>query len=731
MFRRRCTLNIFAVILLLIQFATYPADVLGVTKEATVVSTTLGKLEITAEQAAQIVKDNFTIPTKYSQMSTGYNDYNNSGTYSLNWNADDQSEGSFNAEVDATTGEIININQWDGPFPAAFKPPVLSEGEAEKIAANLIVKLVGKHQTEMRLIKDEQQNYRLTDAQSFTYNFHWIRLVNGIEFPGNGVNVGVSGADGSIRNYNYNWTQNLVFPEAKNVISLEKARQIFKDTPMIELQYYIPQSIRSQSQEAQRVLLVYQLSNHYSGGAIDALSGKPMTLDPQEGTYRTMGVGSAVSSEMLTETTSPETFVLSQATSETPQISRDDAVDIVKKMVDIPSDLVLRSSNLSPDWQNPNDQVWNLDWSSQPSNITEYRFINARVNAITGDFIGFGMSSPTNSGDKSNPLSRESGQQLAEDFLRHVQADRFKLVKLDAGSFYGGEMPSNMQSFHFVRTVNGLPVSSNGMDITVDTVAKQVTNYNLNWSDINFPSPSNIISLNQATERFLQVRPLVLNYSLIYHQNEQQEVRLVYQPNTDNSMYVPGMLDAQTGELVDWYGKSQSQNALSHHYTDIQGNFAEKEISIMGLIGALGEYGDTFHPDEKITVGSLLRAILMAEGNGRDGVLNDEDLLKIAQNRNWVQGDMKLDSDLNRANLSKLMIRLINMESSARIKGIYTVPFNDALTIHPDSLGYMALAWGLGILKIDDNNALPDQIVTRAEAAYAIVHAYAVEHPKN
>lgn len=726
---RRCTLNIFAAILLFIQFSAYPEDVLGMAKEATVVST-LGKLEISAEQAAQIVKDNFIIPTKYTQMSTGYNDYNNTGTYTLNWNADDQSEGSFNAEVDATTGEIINVNQWDGPFQAAFKLPVLSEEEAEQIAANLIGKLVGKHQTEMRLVKDEPQNFRLSDGQPFTYDFHWIRIVNGIEFPGNGVNVGVSGVDGSIRNYNFNWTRNLVFPEAKNVISLEKARQIFMNTPMIELQYYIPQSIKPQSQEVQRVLLVYQISNCYSGGAINALTGKPVTLDPQEGTYRTMSAVSTVSSDLLTDAASSGTNVLSQAISKTNRISRDDAVDIVKKMVDIPSDLVVHSSNLSPDWQNPNDQVWNLDWSSQPD-TTEFRFINARVNAITGDFIGFGMSGPTNSGDKSNPLSRESAGQLAEDFLRHVQADRFKLVKLDAGSFSGGEMPSNIQGFHFVRMVNGLPVTGNGMDIAVDTVAKQVTNYNLNWSEINFPSPSNLISLNQATERFLQARPLALNYSLIYHQNGQQEVQLVYQTNPDNSMFIPGMLDAQTGELVDWYGKPQSQNALSHHYKDIRGNFAEKEISIMGLTGALGEYGDTFHPDEKITVGSLLRAILTAEGNGRDGVLSDNDLLKIAKDRHWIQDDMILDSDLNRANLSKLMIRLINMESSAQIKGIYAVPFNDAMTIQPDSLGYMALAWGLGILKIDGNNVLPDKIVTRAEAAYAIVHTYAAEHPKN
>ncbi|EGW37702.1 YcdB/YcdC domain-containing protein [Desulfosporosinus sp. OT] len=724
-------MNSLVVFMFLIQFAVYPANVFGTENETKVVGSTPAKITITTDQAVQLVKDNFTIPTKYTRLSTGYNDYNNRATYSLNWNSVDQPSGSFNAQVDATTGEIINISQWEGPFQSAFRLPVLSEGEAEKISTALVTKLVSKHQTEIQLVKDEQQGFVLDNAQPFTYNFHWIRLVNGIPFPGNGLNVGVSGDDGSIRNYNLNWTEDLVFPEAKNVILPEKALQVFMGAPMLELQYYIPQMMDPQSQAPQRALLVYQLSNKYCGGAIDALSGKPVTLDAQEGAYQTMVAASTVSTGIPTEAMSPEITTPGHNTSEATQISRDEAVEIVKKMVNIPSDLVLRGSNLNPDWQNPNEQVWNLDWNNQPSDMGEFSFINARVNAETGDFVGFGMSSPANSGDKSNPLSRASAQKLAEGFLQRVQPDRFKLAKLDTENFSGGETSENIQNFHYVRLVNGLPVSRNGMDLTVDAVTKHVINFNLNWSDLNFSSPLNVLSLNQATEQFLHIRPLVLNYSQIFHQNGQQEVRLVYQPNTDSNMYISGMLDAQTGEPVDWYGKSLSQWAIPHHYTDIQGNFAEKEISIMGLAGAFGEYGDTFHPNEKLTVGSLLRAMLIAGGDGRDRDLSDEDILKIAKDRNWLQEDLKLGSYINRASLSKFMIRLINMEASAQIKGIYNVPFVDAKTIKSDSLGYIALAWGLGILSIEGDYVQPDKTVTRAEAAYALVHTYAVELPKN
>lgn len=721
MLRKFRHLNILVVLMLLSQLAVYPTVALG-----------NEKANITVEQAVQIVKDNFSIPEKYTQLTTGYNDYNsynNRATYSINWNAVaiDMPGGSFNAQVDASTGEILNINQWEPSFNSSFKLPVLSAVEAEKIATDLVSKLAAKHQSEMQLVKDDQQVFTLNYMEPFTYNFNWVRTVNGIQFPENGVNVSISG-DGKVRNYNYNWMQDLVFPDASKVIAPEKAYQVFTETPMIELQYFLPQIMNPQTPEPQRVLLVYQLANQYNGGAIDALTGKPVTFEKQS-IHRAMGAVSRVSVATLAE---GSTTVIESPTSQDTQennqkISRDEAVDVVKKMVNIPKGLVLRNSSLNPDWRNPNEQVWDLDWYSDSSNSGEHQYLNARVNAETGELVSFNRQHATNSNTKSSRLSRDGAQKLAEDFLQRVQPENFKLVKEDSRSFYGGKMPSDLQMFSYVRFMNGIPVSSNGMNIGVDTVAKQVINYDLTWSNVEFPSLSNVIPIKQATERFLKERPLALNYSLIYQESGKLEVRLVYRPNMNNGMYMPSILDAITGDPVDWYGKSQSQWIKSRRYTDIQGNYAEKEIGIMGLTGAFGEYGESFRPDEKITTGSLLRAMLTAEGNNRDRVLSDEDVLKIAKERDWILEDLNLGSELSRVDLSKIMIRLINMEPSAQVKGIYVVPFTDASTIQPDSQGYIALAWGLGILKIDGDTLQPNQSVTRAEAAYALVRAYAVK----
>lgn len=737
MFRKIKCLNILIVIMIFIQTAFFPANTLGNQTPNPADNPSAVKPTITVEQAVQKVKDNFTVPENYAQLSTGYNDYNNRATYSLNWNAVDQQSGSFHAEVDAATGDILNISQWEGPLKQAFSLPVLSAGEAEKIATDLISKAAGKHQAEMQLVKDEQQLFALNNSQSFMFNFRWNRVVNGIPFPGDGVNVSVSGEDGQILNYNYNWTQDLVFPEAANIISPEKARQVFTEAPMIQLQYYLPPVLNPQNSEPQRVLLVYQVNNEYNGGAIDALNGKPVTIVPQAGLDRPMNAVSSVSAGIATRAALPvsisrQTLAVSDDSGDKQLLSRDEAVNAVKKAIEISGDVVLRNSSLNPDWQNPGEQVWDLYWDTDSATMGgQQRSLNARVNARTGDVVNFSISDFTNPDDKSGPLDRAGAQKLAEGFLKRVQPERFGLVKMDSKPLYEGKTSANIQMFNYVRVANGLPVSNNGMNIVVDTVAKRITNYDLRWSNVEFPSPSGVIPLDQATERFLKERPLTLNYFLNLQQNGQQEVRLVYQPNTDCNMSLPAMLEAKTGDPMDWYGKSQSQWTKPHTFTDIQGDFAEKEIGIMGLTGAFGEYGETFHPNEKITAGSLLRAMIMADGNNRDRVLTDDDVLKIAKERGWLKEDLKLESELRPDDLSKIMIRLINMEPSARVKGIYAVPFKDADTIDPDSLGYIALAWGLNILKVENNTLQLKQTVSRAEAAYALVHAYAVEHPQN
>lgn len=714
--------NIVVAFLLILQFTVYPRYTLGADQTISTPGSLSGKTAISADQALQIAKSNFQIPEKYTQLHTNFNDYNGRTAYSLNWNSTEPPGGNFQVEVDANTGEILSMNNWDQPKQASFKIPTITASEAEKTALDLVTKLAGDYLSDLKLVKDEGQVVTLNNYQPFMYNFRWMRVVNDIPFPGNEINVSVSGEDGQVQNYNFNWSKDLTFPVASNVISLEKANQVFTDNQMLELNYYLTPIVNPNDPISRRVLPVYSLSRHYLNGAIDALSGSPVTLDSQAGIYKifssTMGG--------MTEGVSQDTNTNGNDDTNAPQISRDEAVGIVQKLIDIPTDLTLRNSSLNPDWQNPDTQVWQLDWRPTSFGPGDNRYLNAQVNANTGDLISLNLPSSIGQNDPSKSISREEAQKVAEEFLKRAQPQHFTETKLQASYPYGGKIPPNLQSFTYVREVNGIPVSNNAMNITVDTVAKRVFQYNMNWSNIEFPSLDNLIPLIQATELFLKERPLTLSYTLIYQQIDQKDVRLVYQPQINYTPSTAQMIDARTGDPLDWSGKPKSQWVVPLYFTDIQGNFAEKEIGLMGLTGAFGDHGDKFNPNKTATVVELLRAMAVAEGNGRDRILSDAEVLKLAIDRGWTKGDTYVPHELNREYLSKVVIRLMGMEKAAQVKGIHKVPFADAGSISEDSIGYIALTWGLGLVKIDDSNFAPQKGVTRAEAAYALVHAYDV-----
>lgn len=200
------------------------------------------------------------------------------------------------------------------------------------------------------------------------------------------------------------------------------------------------------------------------------------------------------------------------------------------------------------------------------------------------------------------------------------------------------------------------------------------------------------------------------------------EIRLVYEPKMDNNSKVSNMIDGTTGEFLDWQGKPIKEQPRPYTFNDIEGNFAEREIKLLGQAGAFGEYDDKFRPAENVTLGSLLRAMFIAK-NGVYGVENmsDEELIKEAQKQGWLQEKLTTKDQLNRELLAKIIIRMLELEKVAQVEGMFQVPYEDAANFSEGSLGYIALVKGLGIMNVEGENFQPKEMVTRAEAAYAIV----------
>lgn len=695
------------------------------------------KTEVSLEQAINLVKQNFVIPNEFSQFTSGFNSYNNRQSWSLNWSNPDQNGGNFTAQVDVNSGEILNMYQWKNtntPQPeSGFNLPQVSYAEAKEIAQQLVNKMLPTRLGELEFVPMDAGIISLYNYGPSTYSFQWKRMVNEIPFPSNSVSVQVNGMDGQVTSYNFNWSTES-FPSAQVVLGEEKARLSFAENEMLELQYYVPPMIRpfastsSMNTTKEQARLVYQLSALSNGATIDALTGKPVIQEngqwlAGEGmAYDRGGYGGEAKASQQPALTPEEQKEVEQNAQ---TISQEQAVEAVKKWLPVPDSLALRNVNLGLNGNYGQNRIWTLDWNSEQSNPEGIQYLYAQVDAVTGELLAFNTSPRTSAGtEQKTPIDRAAAQQFVEDFLKKIQPERFQNVRLienPIGNYKMMGEQGNLQEFNYQRLEKGVLFPSNGMTVMVDALSKTIISYHLNWGNLEFPDPAEGMAQSTAETEFLKARPLELKYVQMYTSNGLGEIRLVYQPSMDNVLARSNVMDAKTGQFLDWQGQALADLPRPYHFNDIAGNFAEKEISLLGQAGIFGENEELFKPNENLTMASILKAMIIA----KDGVwqnvnLKDEDVLKKAKELGWLKEEVSPTAVVSREQMAKLQIRLINLETIAQLPSLFQSPYEDVI-IDSSVVGYAALVKGLGLMKIDGENFEPGRVMTRAEGAYALM----------
>lgn len=415
-------------------------------------------------------------------------------------------------------------------------------------------------------------------------------------------------------------------------------------------------------------------------------------------------------------------------------ISREKAADIVLQWADIDKDLVLRSASLDKDWRHPDVRIWSLNWSSAAGAGESSQYLYGRVDARSGELLSFTIGLPR--GDQGvSGLSQAEARRLAEDFLRRAQDSRFSQFQLDpdaAGGFVDTRPPVSewpTWSFRFDRIHEGILFPGNGADITVDRVHNQVTSYALNWDYYTLPPAAGVMGLEKANQVYLQEAPLTLTYAPYYSAAKRDtEMRLVYLPKVPDGQPGFRMLDAIDGTRLDNQGRPALTAPAGKVFNDITGNFAAKEIELLGKAGLMTEYGDSFHPGETIRLADLMRAVLgIYQGPDMVRTMPEADVIRQSLARGWLKEEMAPESNVPRVLMAQVLIRSLGLEYLAEIPEIYRLPYRDADSIGEDTRGYAALCWGLEIIRADGVRFEPQQVITRAEAAAALVNSLRVK----
>lgn len=679
-------------------------------------------VSISLDKAIQIVKQNFNVPSDLQEFSSAFDSYDNRQVWRLNWTAPEGKEGSFMAEVDANSGEIMSMYRWQGQSATGSKIPSISITQAHQIGQKLLNQLLPGKSPD--LVMD--QDFSIIPLDSYgSYNIYWKRTYHKIPVGSDHASMEIDRHSGEVLHFNLHWT-NSKLPEPKGIISQEQAGEIFVKDQMLKLQYIFPSAVQplrgDQKPPAPR--LIYAIK-HQSNAMIDAFTGKPVNAEYFMSEVGGMGESAKNLSLKLpvgrdeAVSLSPEEQQEVEKSAEL--ITQGQAVEAVKKWVTVPDNMELRSAGLEKSWNNPGLRTWNLNW--QLTSKTSYGNLWAQVNASNGELLSFYLNLPPVEGT-APAIGKDEAQQIAERFVKGIQPQRFQETNIYNDSLQDNSPENDSWSFNYLRLVNGTLCPDDGIRITVDAKRKQVSSYSLDWTEANFPSTTGILGTDKANEVFLQTIPLKLRYTFIQKPGEQPQVKLVYFPESKDGLSI---LDAKTGQALYQNGQSVSDKPQSYVFNDIEGHFAQKEISLLGQAGIFGEYGNSFHPDENITLRSLLKAML-ASKEGVYGIdkIDDQELINRCQRLGWIKEGTDLNSQVSRDNLSLLMLRFLDIEYLTRVEGIYQVPYQDAAQLSAISKAAAALSWGLGIIKADGKNYNSAHIVSRGEAAAALVHTLAV-----
>ncbi|OXT09327.1 peptidase M4 [Thermoanaerobacterium thermosaccharolyticum] len=705
----------FLIVSLLILAAAIPSIGLAQTNS---------KIEL--KQAIEIAKEKLNIPSSGYNFNSNYYESDGNKTWFLTWTS--STKGNINVNVDADTGEIISYNFYRPDNASVSIIPKHTREEAKEVAVNFLNKIIPEKfkETKEQDIDDYYGN-NTKIAYNTTYSFNFVRIVNGIPFQGNQITVEVDKNTLEVQSYYLNWGYGYSFPDPKSAISKDKALQVFKDNNSLRLQYNIVYTnVYGKNELTPQAILVYSLANNEP---VDAITGKILPQGYYGPFIGGMGSKSMDNSQVL----SPEEQKAVDDISL--YISKDKAIESVKEKLPftIDSKYSLSNSNLYKDSTNANSAIWSFGWTYTEGG--NYNYVSAAVDATTGELKSFYRGDNDNSSvqGKTPKYTKEQLKSIAENYLAKIQPEKFKEMEYqDVPSSKYDNSPYTI--FNYIYKSNGILCPFNAISISVNKYTGDIISYSLSWTDIKLPSSDSIISLDDAYKVLLNNSNFELNYIIYYspdsNNQNSKDIRLVYQITNFN-----GLIDARSGAYVDYSGKPIAKDDNTQ-FTDIAGNWAEKDILLLAQYGIADGKDGKFMPNDYILQKDFIKMLVksLQPNNVIIPLTSNEDenydnYYNVAINSKIItENEKKPDSKVTRQDAAKFIVRSLNLKYIADLNNIYTLDYyKDADKIEDSSKGYVAILYGLNIMTGNNGYFNPDENLTRAQVASILVRYLRVE----
>jgi hypothetical protein len=651
------------------------------------------------EQAIVAAKKIITVPDNYTDFTHYSSERETSEgkimVWRLNWSEKEGKNGFVSASV-GENGFLYEYNKYNGDESHNGLAQVTKD-KAQISAEEFLEKIIPISSGQMKKVNEDSNI-----PSSEQYNFTYQKFVNEIPVNFITVNIGVNKYSGEITSF---YGQNpeikgMEYPSLDKVIETSVSEKAYIEKLGVGLKYY---SYYDYKQKKMNIFAGYSVYDNINK-AIDAKTGQVVSLYNENQLYDgNKDSAGAIKSENSSvkanqELTKEEIDAINSLSN---LITKEKAESILRQTSDIiTSDMKVNNVSLNKNYMN-NEYVWNISFENA----------YGEVDAQSGEVISLHCYNYDNTVNKNT--SKAEAQNIAENFLKKVAQNKFAQTKYEdvqnAVLKIATVEEGNISYFNFIRQVNGIEFSSNGLSVEVDKTKGKVIGYNNNWyEDVTFPDVSKAMSKESAFNKIKELTSFGLQYTML----DKGKVGLVYNFKSENENYI---IDTVTGIRLDFTGQAYKDNKLPE-YTDINGHWCEKTIKELLENGYYID-GEKFNPDMNITQINFFKYIYSPM---RNNYTDDEFYDMLVQSRVINKEEKAPNSLVSNQDAAKFIVRYLGYDKVATHPEIFINPFKD--NINEKYKGYAAMCYGLNIIKGDRyGNFNGIHNISNAEAA-AIVY---------
>ena len=696
------------------------------------------------EKMIKKVRPLIDVPEEYTEFGwnfRGQNSYSDA-YWNFYWH-DLEGSGEISVSCDLE-GRITSYNEYkyDDNSRKTLLPKVSPE-ELLPVAKTFMEK-TAPYLKDMDLRLCEVQYPSVYYNHVYTYVFE--RYENDIVVPENTVRVQVNHVTGKATSFSASTNIDLDFAKPASLIGDDKAKEILSEVQKMNLSYRLKNEYDDEGKLVDRhAYLIYTPSLSYV--SVDAATGKVYTERNTWTAVKNMASGSLSSDRVMMDSMAKEEsaeaeygYQLSEKELEQlavleSLITKDEATKVILSDKDlyIHDNAYLSDARLSKRYHEPrplkyladgesaegeDKYVWNLYFST-PGEM--YLGMNATVDAHDGTLLSYSADLPYvyhyQEYELKEPeikFTREKAVEIASEFLKKHQAERFKSVRFSNDSEYApykyvenADGSTNTLyragNINFVRVNEGIDFTYNSFNMGVDRASGKITRYSYSWyDDISFESPKDAIGEKAALEALYKNNGFGVNYEVnrdyTYVEGKYNTASAEIYARSVYSLYSPvtTTVSALDGKLINYSGQEIVLEENSFEYTDIESHWARETIKRFTWIG-YGPEGNLFRPNDAISGEEFVQLC----GTVR------------------IYGDnaeaAKLES-ITRMDAVKLIIDYLGYGKIAKLENVFITDFADNSDFKADDIGYAAIARGFGLIEGDGENFRPYDTLTRAEA---------------